>query len=81
MKAILVIDMPEECLKCQMLNGNDECILQDEDASFNAETWDDLRRGCPLRELPEYMKGNPTKNYNQMYKAGYNACLDDILEN
>lgn len=75
MKAILVIDMPEKCLKCPMLNENDECILQDEDVSFNAETWDDLRRGCPLRELPERQMKEDGKDY---YSQGWNACLDKI---
>ena len=35
---------------------------------------------CPLKELPQYIKGNPRKDYNKMYKAGYNACLDNILD-
>lgn len=28
---------------------------------------------------PGYMKGEPKKDYNKMYQAGYNACLDNIL--
>lgn len=52
-KAVLVMDMPESCEKCPMLNGADECILQDEDANFAADTLEDLKEGCPLVELPE----------------------------
>lgn len=53
MKAMLVMDMPESCLKCPMLNGNDECIIQDDDANFNADAFDALREGCPLVPLSE----------------------------
>lgn len=47
------MDMPQKCLKCPLLDGNDECIMQDEDANFCADTWDKLKEGCPLREIPE----------------------------
>lgn len=33
MKAILVMEMPENCLECPLLNGSDECVMQDEDAA------------------------------------------------
>lgn len=52
-KAILVMDMPEYCSECPLLDGNDECIMQDEDRNAFADTFDQLREGCPLRELPE----------------------------
>ncbi len=53
-KAVLVMDMPESCYECPMLNGNDECILHDEDANaFYADDYDGLRKGCPLGYLPE----------------------------
>ena len=29
-KVIAIIEKPENCLYCDMLNGSDECILQDE---------------------------------------------------
>lgn len=45
-------DMPENCCTCPFCNGSDECVVQDEDANFFSDSWDDLRRGCPLEELP-----------------------------
>lgn len=57
-KACLIIDMPESCINCPMVNGNDECILQDEDANFAADTWDKLREGCPLAPMPEKTSKN-----------------------
>lgn len=38
MKAILVMDMPENCITCPLCNGNDECLMQDENANFAADT-------------------------------------------
>lgn len=52
-KSILVIDTPESCGKCPLLNGADECIVQDEDANFNANTFAELNERCPLKEMPE----------------------------
>ena len=78
-KAILVIDMPKSCEECTMLNGADECIWQDEDANWDADTWDDLMAGCPLKKLPQ------KKPYKAMeerftFNKGYNACIDEIVK-
>ena len=86
-KAILVLNMPDSCLKCPMCNGNDECILQDEDANFRArDSWDELKKGCPLREVPKKksQKFKPYEmhkdEYNKGYRKGYNACIDDLVK-
>ncbi len=55
-KSVLVIDTPESCIQCPLLNGSDECVMQDEDANFNADSLDDLMHGCPLKPLPEPYK-------------------------
>lgn len=63
MKAILVMDMPENCLTCPNFNGIDECMLQSEEANFNADTFSDLREGCPLVPLSEEQAAlSPTIN-------------------
>ena len=96
-KAVLVMDMPKSCCSCNMCNSNDECILQDEDANFKAsDSWEELRKGCPLRELPEKKSEGETlkiaiendcydgttedKAYFAGYDKGYNACIDELLK-
>ena len=84
-KGILVVDMPESCLKCLMLNSSDECILQDEDANFKADSWEALRVGCPLVEMPERMdalKASATIEgclHPVEYAQGFNTCIDKIM--
>lgn len=50
-------DIPNKCTKCFFINSNDECILQDDDANFMADTWDDLLRNCPLKEVEQVKHG------------------------
>lgn len=80
-KAVLVIDMPDSCIKCPMVNSSDECILQDEDANFEADTWGDLKAGCPLVELPE--KIPEPEGYESIEESvkrvGWNALWDKIV--
>lgn len=84
MKAILVMEkMPEDCLECPLLNGSDECVMQDADANFNANSIYDLLDGCPLKPMPERNKKMSLKAaLKQPYKSGiidgWNACLDTI---
>ena len=81
-KAVLVMDMPENCMKCPMVNSSDERILQDEDANFAADTWEDLKAGCPLVELPEKIP-EPKEGYEtieeSVKRVGWNACIDKML--
>ena len=83
-KAVLIMDMPEDCTMCKFWNSkDDECYATGvEELSLNSEEakpdW------CPLRELPEKMK--VCGKYPQpdriapSYKVGWNACLDEILK-
>ena len=82
-KCVLVMDMPKSCYSCNMCNSNDECILQDEDANFKAsDSWEELRKGCPLRELPKKKPtiGKESENDILCMNAGYNACIDELLK-
>ena len=69
-----------------MCNSNDECILQDEDANFKAsDSWEELRKGCPLRELPKKKERLVATNdydggYSHGFTHGYNACIDELLK-
>ena len=80
------MDMPKSCCSCNMCNSNDECILQDEDANFKAsDSWEELRKGCPLRELPKKKERLVATNdydggYSHGFTHGYNACIDKLLK-
>lgn len=37
--------------------NNDECIMQDEDANFAADTISELMNGCPLMHMPDLETG------------------------
>lgn len=85
-KALLVMDMPEKCEECPMLNSIDECILQSEDQNYEADTFDDLKSGCPLKPMPEKkeemgMPGTPSMNDIKRigFQKGWNACIDKIM--
>ena len=75
-KAMLIMDMPSNCLECPCLNELDECeAMKYEDVGDigRKPTW------CPLREVPQKKdtKYNPTRN--PYITQGYNACIDEIL--
>lgn len=80
-KSVLVINTPDKCIHCPLLNGADECIVQDDDANFNAgDSWDDLMKGCPLRELPEENRENHYPDeWEDGYADGWNDCLKEIM--
>ena len=47
--------MPDKCLNCPFMisRDNDDCVLQSTEANELAVTWEDLKSGCPLVELPK----------------------------
>ena len=79
-KSVLVIDTPEKCICCPLLNDEDECTAQDDAAKFKAgNSWNELMKGCPLKPLPEK---NTTENEMTDYQCGMvygrNQCIDEI---
>jgi hypothetical protein len=60
MKAILVIDMPDSCIECQLrtfeLTGYyGTCLASDDEHDIHAESeWEQNKRwsGCPLKPMP-----------------------------
>lgn len=79
-KSVLVMDTPKKCIHCLLLNGADECIVQDDDANFNAgDSWDELMKGCPLKKLPEEENGDEDLcSFDRGWTAGFNTCLQRI---
>lgn len=85
-KAVLVIDMPEQvcqkCALCYETENDDEylcCAVGKFLPDGEKPDW------CPLRELPEREKTHTTLElhsngrWTEGMKAGFNACLDEIL--
>ena len=87
-KAVLVMDMPENCADCQLADDDPSglyCPLAD-DYYDGTDSTEDKASWCPLRELPEKKETvHPQECYDNSYwtdemKAGFNACLDEILK-
>ena len=80
-KAILVLEMPEYCVDCPLNDCFGECVVQSDDANFLAvESYAELKKGCPLKSVPEKKELYLQINNDKGYCEGYNACIDEILE-
>lgn len=82
-KAVLIIDMPEDCTMCKFWNSkDDECYATGvEELSLNSE--EAKSDWCPLRELPEKipeLKSGYEDLSTSIRRVGWNACLDEILK-
>lgn len=82
-KSVLVIDTPEKCICCPLLNGADECTAQDDAANFKAgNSWDELMKGCPLKPLPEKKEYivpiDNVESQKDIIAVGWNACINEI---
>lgn len=86
-KAVLVMDMPESCSKCQFIyefQGIKKCQLMDVlnggTSRLSQNSFMKKRcEKCPLRELPEKEHNdNEYDEYSDGWDAGWNACLDEI---
>lgn len=83
MKAILVMDMPDNCGACKLSSG-DGFHLMCPFTSRGIEAYIKTRyEGCPLRKLPEKHDedGRQVGEEWSVFNKGWNACLDNILGN
>ena len=83
-KAMLIMDMPESCLKCDFVNREIYCcglFLIQTAAIESIEEYTKCRPSwCPLKELPKKKNGSFADNaYRIAAKTGYNAAIDEIL--
>lgn len=79
MKAILVIDAPNECDECPCLNYKLWYCQADPKHRDGAEDY--VPEWCPLKPMPqnkEIIGTKYIKDSNQ-YALGWNACIDEIL--
>lgn len=76
-KAVLVMDMPEDCVMCKFLDSdNEECYAVGVDP-FRVSLLGAKPDWCPLRELPE-KANHPDYCDNGRFDKGWNACLEEI---
>ncbi len=76
MKAILVLEMPENCFKCKLQDWANCRIVK------GCHTGDTRPDWCPLKPMPErkgLLKQLPMYDTDTHYEQGYNACIDEIL--
>ena len=62
-----------------LLNGSDECVIQDESANFNADSFDDLMHRCPLKLLSEKIGMKAGFTYWNGMADGWDSCIDEIV--
>lgn len=85
-KAILVMDMPDSCRKCDFVNMEMCCcglFLHLTASIESVEKYGICRPDwCPLRELPQKRRtiGKESENDQLCFNGGYNACIDEILK-
>lgn len=73
MKAVLVIDMPNNCEECEIIyfQGHGGSICDSGD-------WSKRPSWCPLKPLPQKVEMDMNEYYEGM-ADGWNACIDELL--
>ena len=73
MKAVLIIDMPNNCEECKIihLQGHGENICDSGD-------WSKRPDWCPLKPLPQKRINKDCLVVHEIWNEGWNACLDEI---
>lgn len=85
-KAVLVMDMPEDCTMCKFWDSNnDECYAVGAAEPWSTDQEKTRADWCPLVELPEKKEELSVEEYEfgglgKAFVSGWNACLDKISE-
>lgn len=81
-KAVLVMDIPERCADCPLRSSEKTsyvcCYLTLKNIS-STDYYDKKPDWCPLRELPEKKERRIGEHGERMFRAGFNACLNEIM--
>lgn len=84
MKAILVIDMPNNCYDCQYCRFDARkynfrgCVLADTDVQDGTiDICKEVHSCCPLKPMPKRAFIDQGVPFNE----GWNACLEEIEKN
>ena len=87
-KAILVIDMPNCCDECFALDDNGDypfCLITHQQKGHRFRTREQRMDKCPLKSIPDKYDTDANiphdRDYTFEYEHGYNACIDEILDN
>lgn len=82
-KAVLVMDMPDDCPMCKFFDLDGQCHAVDAENPWSTDPDKAKPDWCPLRELPEKipeLKSGYEDISTSIRRVGWNACLDEILE-
>ena len=82
-KGILVMDMPDSCMRCNFLycdaeNNSESCQAREKSRIVDLEK-EDKPDWCPLREMTERKDVPSVATMKDLaYICGWNACIDAI---
>ena len=84
-KAILVLEMPSSCDMCRLASlvgkGEVMCAIDRMATRKYTDACKDRPDWCPLKPVPEKQIIHCTDTaHHRFAKNGYNACIDEILE-
>lgn len=94
-KAVLVMDMPIDCMSCSLCHKGEliyrgdflykqtyMCIARPEEVEefYLKDVFGDKPSWCPLRPVPEKKRVmNDMCDRVHFHNKGYNSCIDEIL--
>ena len=84
-KAVLLMDVPEKCLDCNLcvldMDGSISCYYNKREICSNVGENNSRPNWCPLRPLPDRKEITETYKWEDRlpsFKCGWNWCLDEI---
>ena len=69
MKAIAIIEMPDNCSECPFNYDTLHCMADRDGRTPNG--WEEIPEFCPLKPIP-------VRSAKDDYAEGWNACIDYI---
>lgn len=82
MKAILVIDQPEDCTECPLYSEDDYgygCGYGTGENRRQTNVDDTIPAWCPLKPMPEKLVESKVEwGESRGYQGGWNACIEEI---
>lgn len=86
-KAILVIEIPEKCLDCNLcfldMDGSISCYYNKREICSNVGENNSRPNWCPLKSLPERKEYiipiDNVESQKDIIAVGWNACLREIV--